>query len=211
MATTTNYGWTTPDDTALVKDGASAIRSLGTAIDTAMNTALGTKKSGLVLLNTTSFSAVSSASLANDIFTSTYTNYRIIVSQVSTSANVTLSLRMRAAGVDNTANEYQGYQLLYTGGGITNILSNDPGTSLSITQTASANTNQTLLNFDIGQPKLTTPTLISGTQSSIATGGSRIFGWLSGVHRTATSFDSISISPSSGTLTCTISVYAYNN
>ena len=34
MATTTNYGWTTPDDTALVKDGASAIRSLGTSIDT---------------------------------------------------------------------------------------------------------------------------------------------------------------------------------
>ena len=34
MATTTNYSWTTPDDTALVKDGASAIRSLGTAVDT---------------------------------------------------------------------------------------------------------------------------------------------------------------------------------
>ena len=34
MATTTNYGWTTPDDTALVKDGAAAIRSLGTAVDT---------------------------------------------------------------------------------------------------------------------------------------------------------------------------------
>ena len=34
MATTTNYGWTTPDDTALVKDGASAIRSLGSSIDT---------------------------------------------------------------------------------------------------------------------------------------------------------------------------------
>lgn len=34
MATTTNYGWTTPDDTSLVKDGAAAIRSLGTSIDT---------------------------------------------------------------------------------------------------------------------------------------------------------------------------------
>ena len=34
MATTTNYSWTTPDDTALVKDGAAAIRSLGSAIDT---------------------------------------------------------------------------------------------------------------------------------------------------------------------------------
>ena len=34
MANTTNYNWETPDDTDLVKDGASAIRSLGTAIDT---------------------------------------------------------------------------------------------------------------------------------------------------------------------------------
>jgi hypothetical protein len=34
MATTTNYGWVTPDDTSLVKDGASAIRTLGTSIDT---------------------------------------------------------------------------------------------------------------------------------------------------------------------------------
>jgi hypothetical protein len=34
MATTTNYGWATPDDTALVKDGASAIRTLGSSIDT---------------------------------------------------------------------------------------------------------------------------------------------------------------------------------
>lgn len=34
MATTTNYGWDTPDDTDLVKDGASAIRTLGSSIDT---------------------------------------------------------------------------------------------------------------------------------------------------------------------------------
>ena len=41
MATTTNYSWTTPDDTALVKDGAAAIRSLGTAIDTTVFTNAG--------------------------------------------------------------------------------------------------------------------------------------------------------------------------
>ena len=34
MATTTNYGWDTPDDTDLVKDGAAAIRTLGNSIDT---------------------------------------------------------------------------------------------------------------------------------------------------------------------------------
>lgn len=36
MPTTTNYGWTTPADTDLVKDGASAMRTLGNAIDTSM-------------------------------------------------------------------------------------------------------------------------------------------------------------------------------
>jgi hypothetical protein len=34
MATTTNFGWETPDDTDLVKDGASAMRTLGNSIDT---------------------------------------------------------------------------------------------------------------------------------------------------------------------------------
>jgi hypothetical protein len=34
MATTTNYSWSTPDDTALVKDGAAAIRTLGSSVDT---------------------------------------------------------------------------------------------------------------------------------------------------------------------------------
>ena len=34
MPTTSNFGWTTPADTDLVKDGASAIRTLGNGIDT---------------------------------------------------------------------------------------------------------------------------------------------------------------------------------
>jgi hypothetical protein len=38
MATTTNFGWSTPDDSANVKDGAAAIRSLGTAVDTTVAT-----------------------------------------------------------------------------------------------------------------------------------------------------------------------------
>jgi hypothetical protein len=34
MPSTTNFNWTTPADTDLVKDGASAIRTLGNSIDT---------------------------------------------------------------------------------------------------------------------------------------------------------------------------------
>lgn len=36
MPTTSNFGWTTPADTDLVKDGASAIRTLGNGVDTSM-------------------------------------------------------------------------------------------------------------------------------------------------------------------------------
>jgi hypothetical protein len=36
MANTTNFGWETPDDTDLVKDGAASIRTPGSAIDTSM-------------------------------------------------------------------------------------------------------------------------------------------------------------------------------
>jgi hypothetical protein len=40
MATTTNNGWTTPNDTDLVKDGALAIRTLGNGVDTSVGTGL---------------------------------------------------------------------------------------------------------------------------------------------------------------------------
>lgn len=40
MATSPNYGWTEPDDTSLVKDGAAAMRTLGNAIDATMATML---------------------------------------------------------------------------------------------------------------------------------------------------------------------------
>jgi len=36
MASTTNYGWTTPDNSGLVKNGAQDIRTLGDAVDTAL-------------------------------------------------------------------------------------------------------------------------------------------------------------------------------
>jgi hypothetical protein len=100
MATTTNYGWTTPDDTALVKDGAAAIRTLGSSIDTSLNTALGTKKAGMVLLNTTSFSAVASQAL-NNVFTSTYTNYLILIDLIPVTG-AELRLKLRAAGSDTS-------------------------------------------------------------------------------------------------------------
>jgi hypothetical protein len=52
MATTTNFGWVTPDNTDLVKDGASAIRTLGSSIDSSMGDLKG-GTTGQVLSKTT--------------------------------------------------------------------------------------------------------------------------------------------------------------
>lgn len=114
MATTTNYGWTTPDDTALVKDGAAAIRTLGSSIDTSLNTALGTKKAGLVLLNTTSFSGVSSQSI-NNVFSSTYRNYKIVHNCPAGSGSY-LNLRLRASGTDESSLLYSNATYSYRSG-----------------------------------------------------------------------------------------------
>jgi hypothetical protein len=112
MATTTNYGWTTPDDTALVKDGASAIRTLGSSIDTSLNNALGTKKAGLVLLNTTSFSGVASQSF-NDVFSATYNNY-LIRGDIDDTSGTGANFRLRVGGSDNSSSNYK-YSRIYIG------------------------------------------------------------------------------------------------
>jgi hypothetical protein len=96
----------------LVKDGALAIRTLGSAIDTSMNTALGTKKAGMVLLNTTSFSGVSSQSV-NDVFSATYNNYLIVIDDLIKSASGgagDIYLRLRVSGTDSTTGYYWGQQ-----------------------------------------------------------------------------------------------------
>ena len=65
MPTTTNYGWTTPADTDLVKDGAAAIRTLGSSIDTTVftNASAAVQKS-LVTTKGDLIAATASATLA---------------------------------------------------------------------------------------------------------------------------------------------------
>jgi hypothetical protein len=80
MATTTNYSWSTPDDTAYVKDGASAIRTLGSSVDTTMFTALGGAYPGLRLVKKQTIgSAVTSVTVTN-AFSATYENYLVKIS-----------------------------------------------------------------------------------------------------------------------------------
>jgi len=85
MATTTNYGWTTPNDSDPFKNGASAIRTLGSNADTTLFTALGGAYPGLRLVKSQTIgSGVSSVSVTG-AFSSTYENYFITVTGLTAS------------------------------------------------------------------------------------------------------------------------------
>ena len=207
MATTTNYGWTTPDDTALVKDGASAIRSLGSAIDTSLNTALGTKKSGLVLLNTTSFSAVSSQSI-NSIFSSTYDNYRIMIKYNGTGTSVDLNMRLRLSGTD--ASGANTYKYEYLDVNTTTIGSAAVSTTLwsigAVTTAVASWDSSTIIDL-FAPAKAEVTSMQTFNQNNITSGFLRLTG---GTHTAATAYDGFTIYPGAGNITGSLSVYGYN-
>jgi hypothetical protein len=204
MATTTpNYGWTVPTSTDLVKDGATAIETLGDAIDASMNTALGTKKAGLVLLNTTSFSAVASQSI-NDVFSATYQNY-LILGNLSGSTGNPGDFRLRVSGADNSTNNY-----------IRQTINADSTTLAAATQTSTLWTQffvYSTADTSIFEAIITNPFATAKTgyfARSTQEGSSlKIQG---GYHNVSSSFTGFTLLAQSGnTITGTVRVYGYNN
>ena len=207
MATTTNYGWTTPDNTDLVKDGALAIRTLGSAIDTSMNTALGTKKAGMVLLNTTSFSAVASQSI-NNVFNATYRNYRILIDAEGAGSSTDLQLRLRVGGVDASgANTYRRTVLDVNGSSVT---ANRNDNSFALLGEVNSNDGApSWFVIDITQPFLANETNWMSINSR-----NQLNSFLSivaGYHDVTTSYDGFTIFTAGGTnMTGQVSTYGYN-
>lgn len=161
---------------------------------------------GLTLINTTSFSGVSSQSI-NNVFSSTYQNYRIVLNAVGTHANPTtagLDLRLRVGGVDNSANSYD---FVY-------ILRNDSAFASSIT----TNTVTTIAFMgdrrissvvDVFSPAEAAFTNFVVNQFSKGTANTN-GGITSGIHIVATAYDGFTMISGAGTMTGTVSVYGYN-
>ena len=204
--TTTNYGFDIPQSTDLVKDGATAIATLGQDIDTAMNTALGTKKAGMVLLNTTSFSAVASQSI-NDVFSATYENYLIQIKSAN-ATNSSLRMRLRVSGADDTNNVYStAYSVQRFDSAAVSDVQDGPTTSFAIVQ--STNNQINFSNINIFRPNLVTSTHLNLATSNTQVSGS--FSFMGGaVFTNTTAFTGFTIFPATSTISGVISVYGYN-
>jgi hypothetical protein len=205
--TTTNYGFDIPQSTDLVKDGATAIATLGQDIDTAMNTALGTKKAGMVLLNTTTFSGVSAQNI-NDVFSSTYDNYVILYKNTTTSTGNVLTLRYRLSGTDTTAN--YGTQRLYAQG--TTITANRDGVGTD--EIFVSDLNNATPSFASYQMNIFTPNVASPTVSFISgttlIGGDLYPSFSAGFQNSNTQFTGFTLLVNTGTFGGTVSVFGVN-
>jgi hypothetical protein len=206
MATTTpNYGWTVPTSTDLVKDGATAIETLGDAIDASMNTALGTKKAGMVLLNTTSFSAVASQSV-NNVFSSTYDNYLIVLECIASGGSY-VNFRLRVGGVDASGANYDWGFYNVTDGGTPFALAGSGATSANILRPSASFRSMT--SFTICNPAIARPTVSSGTLSYNDGSTKAVAGIMGNVHSVSTAYDGFTLI-NSGTITGQVSVYGQN-
>jgi hypothetical protein len=211
MGVTSNYSFPVPVATDLVKDGWDAINDLGVAVDTAMNTALGTKKAGMVLISTTTIgSAVSSVTIPN-VFSATYDNYKVMWNFGDATNTVTgpTYLRMAAASTPNTSATY--YRRTAISGDA--ALANSIESGVTYMYVGSMDTGETSWSgwqLDFYSPFKAKPTVFNLLSFSYEGQLQSHIG--GGLHTTSTSYDGFQWYLGSGTVTGgTISVYGYND
>jgi hypothetical protein len=203
MATTTpNYGWDVPTSTDYVKDGATAIETLGDDIDATLWTALGGAYPGLRLIKKQTIGSGVSSVTVTGAFSATYENYRIIISKVDASeADSTLYLKL---GGSTGSTYFSAVKWVpYNSGTMSGTQNTSSSAGMFIGLTSQ--TNDTNLVIDLFSPFLAERTSMT-TQS--AQGSYMIYG--GGLDSNAASSTSFSLTPFAGTLTGgTIFVYGY--
>ena len=149
-----------------------------------------------------SFTSASSMSL-NDVFTSNYDKYRIIVTY-QLSGSFALQMRLRASGTDDSASNYAFNISAVNSDNRHAVVGN--GTSFAFQFDGSGSYNYYI--FDLLNPYLTKNTFINGNiwYDNVTT----IFG---GCKQTTTSYDGITFFPSGGSLNAVgeVQVYGYKD
>jgi hypothetical protein len=203
MATTTpNYGWDVPTSTDYVKDGATAIETLGDDIDATLYAALGGSYPGLRLVKKQTIGTGVSSVVVNSAFSATYENYLIRVSGGVASA------------ISETNFSFNGITgSVY----LTNLQYNSFGATTPLASTVTSTfwqwcgnnaTNGMMSTIDVTAPFLSQVKTMRSTYTSLNTGG--VAGSSQGLCNSTTSATGFTLTPNTGTLSGgTVYVYGY--
>jgi hypothetical protein len=161
---------------------------------------------GLVLLNTTSFSAVTIASLPENIFTSTYNTYLFTFDVIGSTA-ITIQARVRAAGVDFSSANYNRTQWEGT---ITAATSSNQ-TSWDVTSIYDADAKRAPIDFTLTDVQVSgrNKSAMSRISIGLSTGAPYPILRFFSLNSTS-SYDSITFFTDTGNMTGSISCYGYN-
>ena len=203
MATTTpNYGWDVPTSTDYVKDGATAIETLGDDIDATLWTALGGAYPGMKLVKKQTIGTGVSSVTVTGAFSTTFENYKILVSGgVASTGNYSLIT------LGSTSSGYS--QKSWYGSYSDNTIAGAGySASSSWVGQLKGSTNALNCNIDLIGPFLSKPTGIDYQTKQYAGGGIVESG--SGFLNDNTSYTAITFATNTGTWTGgTIYVYGY--
>jgi hypothetical protein len=159
---------------------------------------------GLVLINTTSFSGVASQSI-NDVFSTLYRNYRILVTIDDNASNPSdLLFRLRVSGSDASGANYRNHNIFINSSGATGNYGSTTASSswyagVQIATTQSRGTIEVLSPFETKHTGIAA--LGGGGDLTIVAGGR---------HTLDTSYTGFTLFPDAGTIDGTVSVYGYN-
>jgi hypothetical protein len=148
----------------------------------------------------------------NGCFTSTYTNYRVILHQMrSNTSNTAVKFRLRSAGTDYTTNQYYTNGIVQTGTAAMTQYFVMNGTWLDFgAQPSSGSDNYGFFSFDISSPQVT-GTMKTVTGSGYGFQASTAAFHVSGLVGVTSSYDGFTIfTNSAATFNGKISVMGYN-
>jgi hypothetical protein len=159
---------------------------------------------------TVTFSGASSVSL-NGIFTTTYDNYKIVLSLSAMSAQARVQARLRASGTDASGSDYHTYGIGIDNSMTTKTTNLNSTTSWGFAEGNAADGNLVISSIDLANPFVAAKTKGVEQYAGITSSGSafaismncQLF------HNLATSYDGLTIFPASGTISGTINIYGY--
>ena len=146
----------------------------------------------------------------NNCFSATYLNYKVVFSNLTSGDGSNLLLRMRVGGSDNTSAVYSSVVSGSNGssGSYTNGIVAQSATEFALAYGNNYANGQTIA-FDMFSPFAAKNTQY-GLGNSV-NGQDAFFFFITGIHKSTTSFDGFTIYPTTSTLAGSYKIYGYAN
>jgi hypothetical protein len=149
------------------------------------------------------FTGVTSVSL-NGVFTSTYANYLIVLSELTASQNIGVNLRFRVSGTDSSTGYYAGgFYVLYSSSTVNGEASSN-GTSVDVSGSNTTPTVGSIMYLQNPQLAKTTAYQLNMTRHDAG-------GYRTGYHSVTTAYDGFTLIASAGNVTGVVRVYGLSN